>query len=70
MHDSLGHELSLIAVRAAALQVDPGIDTSGQRTADELRHAAASATDRLHRIIGILRDVGDDPPIAPAGEST
>jgi signal transduction histidine kinase len=69
MHDSLGHELSLIAVRAAALQVDPGIGASGQQAADELRQAAASATERLHEIIGMLREDGDDPPIAPAGDT-
>ena len=69
MHDSLGHELSLIAVRAAALQVDPGIGASGQQAADELRQAAASATERLRQIIGMLREDGDDPPIAPAGDT-
>ena len=69
MHDSLGHELSLIGVRAAALQVDPGIGTSGQQAADELRQAAASATERLHQIIGMLGEDGDEPPIAPAGDT-
>jgi signal transduction histidine kinase len=69
MHDSLGHELSLIAVRAAALQVDPGIGASGQQAADELRRASASATERLHEIIGMLREDGDDPPVAPAGDT-
>jgi signal transduction histidine kinase len=69
MHDSLGHELSLIAVRAAALQVDPGISASGQQAADELRQAAASATERLHQIIGMLREDGDDPPAGDTIES-
>ncbi|MDQ1047610.1 hypothetical protein [Streptomyces sp. V4I2] len=47
MHDSPGHELSPIALRAAA----------------------ADATDRRHRIIGVLRE-GDEPvPPAPAGDS-
>ncbi|MEH6376673.1 histidine kinase, partial [Streptomyces sp. KLMMK] len=45
MHDSLGHELSLIALRAGALQVAPGLDATHRSAAAELREAAASATD-------------------------
>ncbi|MFE5871924.1 sensor histidine kinase [Streptomyces roseifaciens] len=63
MHDSLGHELSLIALRAGALQVAPGLDATHRAAAAELREAAASATDRLRDIIGVLRDAG---PAAPA----
>jgi signal transduction histidine kinase len=69
MHDSLGHELSLIAVRAAGLQVASGLDADARRAAGELRHAAAAATERLHQIIGMLRDDADRPPVVPAGES-
>ncbi|HEY6416276.1 MAG TPA: histidine kinase dimerization/phosphoacceptor domain-containing protein, partial [Acidimicrobiales bacterium] len=66
MHDSLGHELSMIAVRAAALQVNPGTSASGRQAADELRQASASSTERLYQIIGMLREDGEEPPIAPA----
>ncbi|MFI5859602.1 sensor histidine kinase [Streptomyces parvulus] len=72
MHDSLGHELSLLALRAAALQVAPDLGTAHRAAAAELRVAAADATDHLHRIIGVLRedDDHDGPlPLAPAGES-
>ncbi|MFC9130717.1 sensor histidine kinase [Streptomyces sp. NPDC057099] len=70
MHDSLGHELSLIALRAAALQVAPGLTGEHRTAAAELRGAAADATDRLHRIIGVLREDDDEPvPLAPAGET-
>ncbi len=55
MHDSLGHDLSLIAVRAAALQVAPGMDDAARASAAELRQAAADATERLRQIIGLLR---------------
>ncbi|MEU7318508.1 histidine kinase [Streptomyces sp. NPDC007083] len=55
MHDSLGHDLSLIAVRAAGLQVSRGVDEDARASAAELRQAAADATERLHRIIGLLR---------------
>ncbi|MGW0861482.1 sensor histidine kinase [Streptomyces sp. NPDC002611] len=70
MHDSLGHELSLIALRAAALQLAPGLADEHRTAAAELRGAAADATDRLHRIIGVLREDDDEPPpLTPAGET-
>jgi hypothetical protein len=70
MHDSLGHELSLIALRAGALQVAPGLAGEHRAAAADLRAAAADATDRLHRIIGVLREDADEPvPLAPAGET-
>ncbi|MFD3517558.1 sensor histidine kinase [Streptomyces sp. NPDC058657] len=61
MHDSLGHDLTLIALRAAALQVDPGLDARQQAAVGELREAAAAATGRLRETIGVLRtdDEGD-----------
>ncbi|WP_244177610.1 sensor histidine kinase, partial [Streptomyces atriruber] len=70
MHDSLGHELSLIAVRAGALQVAPDLPEPHREAAADLRAAASQATDRLHAIIGLLREEGDErAPLAPAGES-
>ncbi|MFH8608998.1 sensor histidine kinase [Streptomyces sp. NPDC018029] len=70
MHDSLGHELSLIAVRAGALQVAPDLPAPHRAAAADLRAAASQATDRLHAIIGLLRDEDDEQaPLAPAGES-
>ncbi|MFC7896181.1 sensor histidine kinase [Streptomyces sp. NPDC057381] len=69
MHDSLGHELSLLALRAAALQVAPGLTTDHRAAAADLRAAAADATDHLHRIIGVLREDDEPAPLAPAGES-
>ncbi|GAA2289512.1 hypothetical protein GCM10010415_71180 [Streptomyces atrovirens] len=70
MHDSLGHELSLIALRAGALQVAPDLPGHHRAAAADLRAAAADATDRLHRIIGVLREDDDEPlPLAPAGEN-
>ncbi|MER7188988.1 sensor histidine kinase [Streptomyces flaveolus] len=69
MHDSLGHELSLIALRAGALQVAPGLAADHRAAAADLRLAAADATDRLHRIIGVLREADEPAPLTPAGES-
>jgi len=67
MHDSLGHELSLIAVRAAALEVARGLDEPHRIAAGELRESAAVATDRLRQILGVLRE--DAAPTRPAHES-
>jgi signal transduction histidine kinase len=69
MHDSLGHELSLIAVRAAALEVDPGMGQRQQAAARELREAAGIATARLREIIGVLREEGGAVPTTPVYET-
>ncbi|WP_344942910.1 sensor histidine kinase [Actinomadura miaoliensis] len=65
MHDSLGHELALLAVRAGALQVAPGLDDHHRAAAADLRAGAAEATERLRQIIGVLRE--DAPPGAAGG---
>ncbi|MEU8567099.1 histidine kinase [Streptomyces pathocidini] len=69
MHDSLGHELTLIALRAAALQVNPGLDESARRAAGELRESAAGATERLREIIGVLREKSEQAPLLPPGDT-
>ncbi|MGW0809787.1 sensor histidine kinase [Nonomuraea sp. NPDC002799] len=68
MHDSLGHDLALIAVRAAGLELAPGLDGAQVRAAGELRLAAAEATERLRQIIGLLRDDSDAAPLSPVDE--
>jgi signal transduction histidine kinase len=67
MHDSVGHELSLIALRAAALELDPSLPEEHRRAASELREMAGTATDRLGDIIGVLRDT--DAPLVPRDEN-
>ncbi|MFG1961529.1 sensor histidine kinase [Nonomuraea sp. NPDC049028] len=69
MHDSLGHELSLIALSAAALQVHPGLDESARQAAAELRGSAARSTERLREIIGVLREDGESAPVLPSGDT-
>ncbi|WP_168220709.1 histidine kinase [Streptomyces sp. RFCAC02] len=68
MHDSLGHDLGLLAVRAAVLEMTPDLDPRVRAQAAELRAGAGAATERLHEIIGVLRD---DPaaPVTPAVET-
>ncbi|MEU8890600.1 histidine kinase [Streptomyces sp. NPDC048442] len=69
MHDSLGHDLSLIAVRAAALEVSRALPRAEQEAAGELRRAAADATARLRDIVGVLRADDESAPTTPAGEA-
>ncbi|MDI3417264.1 sensor histidine kinase [Streptomyces luteolus] len=68
MHDSLGHELALIAVRAAALEVDPALPERQQAAARELRESTAAATSRLRDVIGVLR-TDAAPPFSPTDET-
>ncbi|MDW5325633.1 sensor histidine kinase [Plantactinospora sp. KLBMP9567] len=65
MHDSLGHELSLLALRAGALELSADLDERTRAVAGQLRAGAAAATGQLRDIIDVLRD--DDPD--PAGEA-
>ncbi|MFE3450747.1 sensor histidine kinase [Nonomuraea sp. NPDC059194] len=68
MHDSLGHDLALIAVRAAGLEIAPGLTPAQAKAAGELRVAASEATERLRQIVGLLRDDVDPAPLAPVDE--
>ncbi|GAA0364065.1 histidine kinase [Actinoallomurus spadix] len=77
MHDSLGHELSLIALRAGALEMAPDLAGHHRAAAGELRASAAAATERLREIIGVLREHSAPPldgphepaaPLVPARE--
>ena len=60
MHDSLGHEWGLIALRAAALEVSPGLDEGARVQAGELRAGVAAATERLHEIVRLLGEPEED----------
>ncbi|GAB2487754.1 sensor histidine kinase [Nocardiopsis aegyptia] len=68
MHDSLGHEIGLLAVRAGALEVAPDPTPESTRAAaTDLRLGAARAAERLRQVIGVL---GAHDPHAPAPQST
>lgn len=69
MHDSLGHDLSLLALRAAVLEVDPALPEAHRAAAADLRAGAAAATDRLHEIIGVLQTDNRAAPTEPVHES-
>ncbi|MEU4781186.1 histidine kinase, partial [Micromonospora sp. NPDC023633] len=68
MHDSLGHDLSLIALRAAALEVAADLTPRHRAAAGELRASVAAATERLHGIIGVLREPDGAATTRPADE--
>lgn len=63
LHDSLGHELALIALRAGALELSPELQQEHQRAAGEMRASAVAATDRLRQALEMLRDRDDVPPV-------
>ncbi|MGW6917572.1 sensor histidine kinase [Kitasatospora sp. NPDC054939] len=60
MHDALGHDLSLIALRAGALKLAPGLAAPHREAAQEIRAGAAAAVERLGEVIGVLRDEPDE----------
>ncbi|MBE3010730.1 histidine kinase [Microbispora sp. NEAU-D428] len=60
MHDLLGHDLSLVALRIGALEVAADLPESRRRAAGEAREAVTAAAERLRDIVAVLRD-GDDP---------
>ncbi|TDC70260.1 sensor histidine kinase, partial [Streptomyces hainanensis] len=60
MHDSLGHELSLMALTAGGLELSPGLSEEQRAMATRLREGSVAATDRLHEVIGLLGQ-GEEP---------
>jgi two-component sensor histidine kinase len=69
MHDSLGHELSLIALRAGALELEPDLSDRHRADLTELRTAVSDAMDNLRDTIGVLRESTDPVSTAPTAES-
>ncbi|WP_051834538.1 sensor histidine kinase, partial [Streptomyces sp. NRRL S-15] len=68
MHDVLGHDLSLIALSAGALQLAPGLDEQQRRAAKDITGArAATAVERLGEVVGVLSDSSEPPPLRPHG---
>ncbi|QHY99051.1 Sensor histidine kinase DesK [Streptomyces sp. S4.7] len=69
MHDSLGHELSLIALRAGALELSPTLTGRDRADLGELRAAVSDAVGHLRDTVGVLRDDEGDRAAAPTDES-
>jgi signal transduction histidine kinase len=68
MHDSLGHDLALLAVRAAALEMASADSPERREAAAELRASAHEAGLRLREIIGVLREGDDEPSAEPVAD--
>ncbi|GGP88074.1 sensor histidine kinase [Streptomyces roseolilacinus] len=67
MHDLLGHDLSLIALSAGALQLAPGLAGEHRATARDIRVRAGAAVERLGEVVGLLREEGAGPEPSPDG---
>ncbi|CAM06223.1 sensor histidine kinase [Saccharopolyspora erythraea] len=65
MHDLLGHELSLVALRIGGLEVAPDLDSRHREVAGEARAAVTSAAQRLREVVEMLRE--EPPPLTPGG---
>lgn len=63
MHDSLGHQLALIAVHTGALEVDTSLTERQREAVGVLRNASVTAMHELREVVGILRDgIEGTPP--------
>ncbi|MEU9355279.1 histidine kinase [Streptomyces griseoloalbus] len=69
MHDSLGHQLALIAVHAGALEVDPELNDRQREGVGILREASRSAMRELREAVGILRDGVEAPAPGPEDDA-
>lgn len=65
MHDSLGHVLSLVALRAGALELSPTLSGRDREDLAELRAAVSDAVEELRETIGVLRGGADGDPATP-----
>jgi signal transduction histidine kinase len=69
MHDSLGHELALIALHGGALELADGLTDEQRHAAGELRAGAVRATERLHEIVRLLGRADAATELQPPDES-
>ncbi|MFB9905746.1 sensor histidine kinase [Allokutzneria oryzae] len=67
MHDTLGHDLSLVALRAGALELAQDLPERHREAAGAIRSAASQATRRLAHIVTVLREA-EPPPLVPVHE--
>lgn len=66
MHDIVAHKISLVAMHAGALEVNPGLDREQvQQSASLIRQTAATALSELREVLGVLRSDDEEAPLAP-----
>ncbi|OZV73525.1 two-component sensor histidine kinase [Micromonospora echinospora] len=68
MHDSLGHDLSLIALRAGVLELAGDLDPRHRAAVGELRASVTAATARLGEIVRVLRTDAGPSPLDPVDD--
>lgn len=56
MHDSLGHALSLVALRAGALELSPDLTDRDRTDLAELRGTITDAVEQLRETVAVLHD--------------
>lgn len=69
MHDSLGHVLSLVALRAGALELSPTLAERDREDLAELRATVADAVDQLRETVTVLREKPQADPLRPATDT-
>ncbi|WP_239086812.1 sensor histidine kinase [Streptomyces parvus] len=62
MHDSLGHALSLVALRAGALELSPDLTDRDRADLAELRGTIVDAVEHLRETVAVLHDAPDPTP--------
>ncbi|WP_246957479.1 histidine kinase [Brachybacterium sp. Marseille-Q7125] len=67
MHDIVAHKISLVAMHAGALEVNPNLDREQvQASAGLIRETATTALNELREVLGVLRsDTDEKAPLAP-----
>jgi signal transduction histidine kinase len=66
MHDIVAHKISLVALQAGALEVNPGADREQvQQSASLIRSTATTALSELREVLGVLRGDEEQAPLAP-----
>ncbi|WP_240351015.1 sensor histidine kinase [Streptomyces olivoreticuli] len=64
MHDSLGHQLALIAVHTGALEVDRKLTGQQREAVAVLREASVAAMHELRQVVGILKgSAAEETPV-------
>ncbi|MEU0374419.1 histidine kinase [Streptomyces sp. NPDC006283] len=70
MHDSLGHQLTLISVHLGALEVNRDLTRQQRQALRVLREVSVATMQELREVVGLLRDNGTDHPGPKAAVSS
>ncbi|MGY5765637.1 sensor histidine kinase [Brachybacterium sp. DNPG3] len=66
MHDIVAHKISLVALHAGALEVNPTLEREQvEQSAALIRQTATTALSELREVLGVLRGDDEAAPLAP-----